>query len=201
MRRGAFCKHFGRRSLTADVNQIVFFSSGSTYRISHPTDCGDRGTVFSVAPRVLSEIIRELDPSIDNRPEQSFPFVTGPCDTAVFWRHLELVQRLKVAASEPLEPLWADVTALQLVADILQAAFGRHGLPRKRRRNGTEADHADRTEAAKTWLASHLCEFSLEASMTSRELPAKVAAELAFDVFSRETPHESAEVPGVRLGD
>jgi AraC family transcriptional regulator len=40
MRHGAFCKHFGRRSVTADVNQSVFFSQGSTYRVSHPADCG-----------------------------------------------------------------------------------------------------------------------------------------------------------------
>src|SRR5262249_21779409 len=33
----------------------------------------------------------------------------------------------------------------------------RHGLPR-RRRSGTEADHADRVEAAKTYLASRLGE-------------------------------------------
>jgi AraC family transcriptional regulator len=158
MRRGAFCKHFARRCITADVNQAVFFSKGSTYRVSHPADCGDRGTVFTVAPGVLSEMIRGLDPSIDDRPERPFPFLTGPCDTAVFWRHRELVQRLEVAASEPIEALWADVTALQLVADVLQAAFGRHGLPRRRGRNNTEADHADRTEAAKTWLASRLRE-------------------------------------------
>ena len=28
MRRGAFCKHLGRRSVTADVNQAVYFRSG-----------------------------------------------------------------------------------------------------------------------------------------------------------------------------
>jgi hypothetical protein len=64
MRHGAFCKHFGRRSVTADVNQAVFFSRGSTYRISHPADCGDRGTVFVPSPRVLNDIIREVDPSV-----------------------------------------------------------------------------------------------------------------------------------------
>ena len=51
LRHGAFCKHFGRRSMTADVNQAVFFSKGSTYRVSHPADCGDRGTVFVPSPR------------------------------------------------------------------------------------------------------------------------------------------------------
>lgn len=158
MRNGAFCKHFGRRSVTADVNQAVFFSKGSTYRVSHPADFGDRGTVFAPSPRVLNDIVRELDPSVDDHPEQPFPFVIGPCESGLFWRHRELVQRLEAAESDPLEPLWADVTALQLIADVLEAAFARRGLLPKPRRNGTDADHRDRAEAAKTYLASRLCE-------------------------------------------
>jgi AraC-like DNA-binding protein len=158
MRHGAFCKHFGRRSVTADVNQAIFFAAGSTYRVSHPADCGDRGTVFVAAPRVLRDIVRELDPSTDDHPERPFPFVTGPCDANVFWRHRELVRRLESADSDPLEPLWADATAVQLLADVLEAAFARHGLPRRRSRKGTDADHADRVEAAKCYLAGRLGE-------------------------------------------
>ncbi len=157
LRHGAFTKHFGSRPITADVNQAVYFSKGSVYHVSHPAECGDRGTVAAVAPRVLNDIVRELDPSVDDHPDRPFPFVTGPCDTAVFWRHRELVQRLEAVATAPLEHLWADETALQLMADVLEAGFARHGLPR-RRRNGTDADHLDRTEAAKTYLACHLAE-------------------------------------------
>ncbi len=158
MRHGAFCKHFGRRRVTADVNQAVYFSKGSTYRVSHPADCGDRGTTFAVSRRVLNDIIRELDPSIDEHPESPFPFVIGPCDPAVFWRHRELVLRLEAAATEPLEHLWADVTSLQLIADVLERAFALHGHPPKPRRSGTDADHAERIEAAKTYLATRLSE-------------------------------------------
>lgn len=157
MRHGAFCKHFGKRSVTADVNQAVFFSRGSTYRVSHPTDHGDRGTVFVPSPHVLNDIIREFDPSVDDRPDTPFPFVTGPCDTGVFWRHREIAQRLAAAASHPVDPLWADAAALQLVADVLAAAFARHP-PSCRRRIDTFADHAERAEAAKTYLASRLGE-------------------------------------------
>lgn len=156
MRHGAFSKHFGKRSLTADVNQAVFFSKESSYRISHPTDRGDRGTIFIAPPRILNDIIRELDPSVDERPENPFPFVIGPCHSSLFWRHRELVRKLETA--EPLEPLWADVTALQLMADVLEATYIRHDLPHKPRRNGTDADHADRAEAAKTYLASRISE-------------------------------------------
>ena len=158
MRHGAFSRHFGRRSFTADVNQAAFFSRESTYRVSHPADCGDRGTVFTVSRRVLNDIVRELDPSIDDHPDQPFRFFTGPCDSSVFWRHRELVQRLEAADTDPLEPLWADVTALQLVADVLESAFDHRGVARKPRREGTDADHAERAEAAKTYLASRMSE-------------------------------------------
>ncbi len=165
MRHGAFCKHFGARNVTADVNQAVFFSRGASYRVSHPGECGDRGTVFALSPRVLNDIVRELDPSVDDRPERPFSFVTGPCDTTLFWRHRELVLRLENAASRPLEPIWADVTALQLVAEVLEAAFaatggcGRApGRSLRRRREGTDAAHVDRAEAARTYLARRLSE-------------------------------------------
>jgi AraC-like DNA-binding protein len=156
MRHGAFCKHFGRRSTTADVNQAVFFTKDSPYRISHPADCGDRGTVFIVSPRVLTDIVRELAPWVDNDPDKPFPFIVGPCNPDLFWRHRELVQRLEASNTHPIEPLWADVTALQLIADVLEAAFARHGLRRKRRRTETDMDHADRVEEAKRYIASRL---------------------------------------------
>jgi AraC-like DNA-binding protein len=157
LRRGAFCKHFGRRSVTADVNQAVFFARGSSYRISHPGDCGDSGTVFVLSTRVLIDIIRALDPAVDDRPDRPFPFVTGPCEPGAFWRHRDLARRLEAAGTDPADPLATEVTALQLVADVLEAAFERHGLPRQRR-NGTDADHADRAEAAKGYLASRLAD-------------------------------------------
>src|SRR5580658_10371091 len=107
MRHGAFCKHFGRRGTVADVNHAVFFSKGSTYRVSHPGNCGDRGTVIMPAPAVLDDIVRQFDPSVDEEPGRPFPFVTGPCETRVFWRHRELVQQLESADTQPPEPIWA----------------------------------------------------------------------------------------------
>ena len=157
MRYGTFSKHFERRQVTADVNQAIFFSKSSVYRVSHPTDCGDRGTTFVVAKSILNDIVRELDPAIDERPDHPFPFVTGPCTSPIFWRHREFVRRLEAATIEPLEPLWADVTGLQLVADVLEDAFDRNGA-RPHRRRSTNTDHAARTEAAKTYLASRMSE-------------------------------------------
>src|SRR5262245_66408565 len=110
LRYGAFRKHFGRRSVTADVNQAVFFSKESIHRVSHPADCGDRGTIFIASPRVLNDIVRERDPTITGGPRRPFPFVTGPCASGVFLRHRELEQRLvtleanQTTLEEPTQP-------------------------------------------------------------------------------------------------
>lgn len=101
---------------------------------------------------------RQFDPSVEDRPDRPFSFVTGPCDTALFCRHRELVRRLEDAPGAPRDSLSIDETALELLADVLAAAFARHGVPRRPHRHGTEADHADRVEAAKAYLAARLAE-------------------------------------------
>lgn len=157
MRHGAFSRHFGKQTVTADVNQATFFSKDSVYRVSHPGDCGDRGTSIVVGETILTDIIRELDPTVDERPDQPFPFATAPFEPSLFWRHREYVMRLERIDQEPLEPLWADVTGLQLIADVLEGAFEHTGT-RPKKRATTTADHATRTEAAKTYLAARLSE-------------------------------------------
>ncbi len=158
VRHGAFCRHHGRQSSLIDVNQVAFFSAGSTSRVSHPGPCGDRGTELAVATRVLLDIVREYDPGVDGRPDAPFPFLAGPCDASLFWRHRALVMRLEsgLASGEPPEPLWADTTSLQLVADVLGAAFAHQGVHRARQR--TAADHEGRVELARAYLATRLGE-------------------------------------------
>ena len=166
LRHGNFAKHFAKRNIFADINQVVFFSKQSIYRISHPIDHGDRGTYFLVAPQVLNDIVREFDPTIDEHPDQPFPFVTGPCSTRPFFQHLEITRRLK---PELRNQLWADVTLLQLVADVLGSAFQKHCQPKKSRRITTNVDHAQKVEGAKAFLTIHLSE-QVTLSEIAREL-------------------------------
>jgi AraC family transcriptional regulator len=123
-----------------------------------------------VAPHVLNDIVREFDPTIDEHPEQPFPFVTGPCDTRLFWQHLDLVRRLECAKGERPEHLWADVTLLQWVAEVLGSAFEKHRQPTKSRRASTKIDHAEKAEAARAFLARHLSE-----QVTLNEIAREVA--------------------------
>jgi AraC family transcriptional regulator len=171
LRHGTFAKHFAKRNVFADVNQAVFFSNKSVYRISHPTSHGDRGTYFWVAPHILNDIVREFDSTIDEHPDQPFPFDTGPCYTPIFWQHLDIVRRLERAKEERPEDLWADVTLLQWVGEVLGSAFEKHCQPKKSRRTSTKIDHAEKVEAAKAFLASHLSE-----QVTLNEIARELAA-------------------------
>jgi AraC family transcriptional regulator len=158
MRNGAFSRHFGRRSVTADVNQTAFFPRGSVYRVSHPADFGDRGTTLRVQTRILREIIHELAPTAGEGAEPVFPFACGPCEPGVFWHHRELIRRLEAAPEEPLEPLWVEVSALQLTADVLEGAFARYGALPRARRPRTASSHADLAEAAKAYLSGRIAD-------------------------------------------
>jgi AraC family transcriptional regulator len=156
LRRGVFCKHVGRHALTADVNHALFFAKGSTYRVSHPIDCGDRGTVFTPSAQTLYDALDTLDPRSADRADAPFAFTSGPCEPDVFWRHREFLARLQIAHAQPLDPMWADATALQLIGDLLSASIARHGSPPHRHRRATMADHANRVEAIKAHLATRL---------------------------------------------
>jgi len=160
LRNGAFCRHFGANIVTADVNRVVFFSKESTYRVSHPSEHGDRGTVLRLSPNVLGEMVRELLHQPDAEIE-SFAFQSGVCTPEIFLKHRDLIIKLEdVADEQSLDRVWADVTALELAAEILESAFAQQqslNIDRKRR-HATAASHAEQVEGAQIYLSSHFTE-------------------------------------------
>lgn len=154
MRHGAFCRHFGRRRVTADANQVAFFPRGSTYRVSHPASHGDHGTSIALSPRILGELLEAFDPRFGDDEAATFPFDVGPCAPGLFRRHADVVRQLAFER----EPLAADVLSLQLAADALAAAFDHAVRPvgSASRRRGTHDDHADLVERTKAHFSAHL---------------------------------------------
>jgi AraC-like DNA-binding protein len=151
LRRGAFCRHFGRRTFIADVNQATFFARGTSYRVSHPADCGDRGVILAPERQLLEGILRDLDRDGADRESRGIPFASGPLDRSLFARNRDLIRGLETSAFEPLE---IEVRALELVGATIEAAYARHSAPR-RRRAAVDRDHGEKVEAAKEYLARH----------------------------------------------
>ena len=156
LRHGVFEKHFGSRRVTADLNQAVFFSKGSTYRVGHPTDCGDRGTVLVFSPGVLADLVRQFDPAVETRIDRPFPFVTGPTGAAVFAQHRSLLAMLAKRGPDGADPLRVEEVTLGLGAAVLGAAFSRHERQLPRQRAGTTQAHRELVEQTKTYLASRV---------------------------------------------
>lgn len=148
LRRGAFSRHRGRSVATADVNQVAFFSGADTYRVSHPADCGDCGTVLVPSPALLAELGAHA--GISDDPHAPFPFTTGPATAELFRRHDHLARYL---AAERADPLETEVLAIGLAGDALRRAGGASaGTPRRER---TRRGHAASAEAMKAFLAGH----------------------------------------------
>ncbi len=126
MRRGIFCRHFGSKTVTADVNHVAFFPRGYSYRVSHPADCGDRGTVISVSSETLRSMISEFAQTTDNKADVMFPFLSAPCTPEVFrlhrWLVLALERGLIPVGSEQ---LLIEETALQLVSMLIESTFAK----------------------------------------------------------------------------
>ena len=109
---------------------------------------------FQISPRVLNDIIRELDPYIDDNPDRSFPFVTSPCTAGIFLRHLEIAHRLGPSNGTSHEQLSTDELSLQLIAEVLKTAYLWNDRQPQRRPKTTTLKYGDRIDAAKAYIAS-----------------------------------------------
>jgi AraC family transcriptional regulator len=68
--RGVYVRHLGRNDAVAEANQVLFFNSAESYRVSHPVDGGDASLDL-----VISEpLLRELAPREQARADGALAF-------------------------------------------------------------------------------------------------------------------------------
>ena len=54
--RGVFVRHLGRDQAVAEANQVLFFNSGESYRVSHPVAGGDACLSLVISEPLLGEL-------------------------------------------------------------------------------------------------------------------------------------------------
>jgi AraC family transcriptional regulator len=54
--RGVFVRHLGRDQTVAEANQVLFFNSGESYRVSHPVAGGDACLSLVISEPLLGEL-------------------------------------------------------------------------------------------------------------------------------------------------
>lgn len=112
--RGAYVRHVGQDNAVADANQLMLFSQGESYRISHPIPGGDA----SLSLALEDGLLRELVPQEYLRPAADLAFRMQRL--RIDPRAQALVSLLRHGLTRAIaEPLQAETLVLTLVRRAL----------------------------------------------------------------------------------
>lgn len=148
-RSGVYVRHDADKTIVADPNQVLFFNGGQPYQVSHPVPGGDRSTIFLLQSVVLLDMLRSLDPAVDEHP--NCPFKTSHL---IIGTHLRMLQYwlLQSAVSGQVEPLNVEEQLLLHLGEILKAAWEAGERQVQPTRKVTARDHAGQVESVKLLL-------------------------------------------------
>jgi AraC-like DNA-binding protein len=149
---GVFVKHVDGRRVTADLNNVLYFNRGESFRVSHPFGGGDRCLLLTVAEPELVAMLASRTPTVQDRPHRPFA-----ATHAVRSPRASLLQgRLLMALRRPEAlPLLAEETALELLAEALPDGGVPSLLPTRAR---AQRRHAEIVARVQELLASRFRE-------------------------------------------
>jgi AraC-like DNA-binding protein len=125
VRTGAFARALGREPVLADPTQVLFFTRGQAYRITHPIPGGDRCTVITVSAGTVLEIGRRHDAGWPADPDAPFARAHGLTTPSAALLHHALVGSLRRAERDHL-------AAHELTLELLDEVLGGLGRPGRR---------------------------------------------------------------------
>jgi AraC family transcriptional regulator len=141
--RGVYARHLGRDQAIAEANQVLFFNSAESYRVSHPVAGGDS----CLSLNINEEVLRELAPKALLRDGSALAFRLQRL--RIDPRAQVLVALLRHSLHQGIaEPLEAESLALTLT----QRALG----PRTTHSAGASAGRQKLVDRAKLVLMSDL---------------------------------------------
>jgi AraC-like DNA-binding protein len=152
IRTGVFVKHTGRRSIVGEPTQALFLSRNEPYRVSHPAPGGDRCTVMSVEPRLLSDVLRQYDGKWADLEKVRFPLSHARLDPRLVFAHHALRRICRII---DIDHMRIEETAIELLASTIDAAYCARGVTPSRARPGTVESRRKLAEATKVMLCAN----------------------------------------------
>lgn len=150
-RAGAYQRRDTYGTFLADPNQIIFSNAGESYEISHPVKGGDTSTVFLFAPALLIEMLRVINPDIENTPYRLFQH-----NHITFNSRLQILQyQLLRADRHALDTLAIEEKVTTLVAEILYESYQGETVKQKPSRN-TIHTHVEQIRHVKNFLNANI---------------------------------------------
>ena len=114
-------EHEHEPAFVANPNIVTFYNSGQAYQRKAISPEGDHCDWFGVDPEVLRDVVRTVDPCVDDRPDRPFLFTRGSSDSPTYLLQRSLFTR--VTATEPIEPLAVEELVLDLLERVVRSAY------------------------------------------------------------------------------
>jgi AraC-like DNA-binding protein len=158
--------HVGKQPVVGDPNVIMFYNQGQRYTRGQLSEKGDICDWFGFAPHIVVEVLRPVDPHVDDRWDKPFVFSHGPSTS-----HLYLQQRLLVEAlsqENPPDLFYVEEKMLAILQVAVQIRY-RRKRPCSPKSSATQKSHQELVVGAKTILATRFAE-SLSLEMLAQML-------------------------------
>ena len=126
-RTSVWIEHPGQRPFVADPTTVTFYNRDEPYARRPLSPEGDRCDWFAVEPAILDDVVRDLDPWIDDRLERPFRFTHGPVDARSYARQRLVLHHVATQARP--DPLFVEEEMTAVLRGLLRRAYGRRGVP------------------------------------------------------------------------
>ena len=114
-------EHAGHRPFVADSRIVTYYNAGQIYWRTPVDPAGDHCEWFWLRSDVLLPLLREVDPSVVDRPGRPFARPYGPGDPRSYIQQRTLVRYVK-QAGDAADTLVVEETAIQLLRQLVGPA-------------------------------------------------------------------------------
>jgi AraC-like DNA-binding protein len=150
-RTAVWIQHEGSRAFVADSNVVPLYNPGRPFRRERISVDGDRTDWFTIAPDVLRDVVRGLDPATADAHGPLFRFDFARVTHQTFVRQREVLLHVRTT-TQPVDAWYVEESVITALHETLAGAYARRSdtpaLPR----------HRDLAESAKARLNVMLTE-------------------------------------------
>ncbi len=141
-----------RGSLIADPNTVVLYNNHQEYTRQANSPDGDRCEWFAFDNQPLIDAIRELEPSVQERPDRPFAHTHSGVRPSTYLTQRRLIDY--ITRNEHPDPLLVDECAMRVLREVVLAHTARGARQRAMRAgNRAKARRAQLAEAARKVIA------------------------------------------------
>ncbi len=139
---GVNVRHVNGKSLTVSPSRVTLSNRGEPYRVSHPYGSGETALTIVLREDVLLGILRESDPSVEQRPDLPFSERQVPMDSKLHFA----IQLLSSAIAQMRPEFELEEAAILLAQRVLD----------RRARHASSPRDLDIAEQARAFIAARL---------------------------------------------